>query len=289
MSNFLHYFAYKLFCQKKKKILHYLDNICIPSLHTNYSIVYLISQCLGRRRWGGSSYMSASESWLRPSQWCHQRKARELHQWIVYHSTSPFIFCNNHMSLIFISNNNTSLFLDMKWDSTWKLVKLRKRNFLSQLLISLELMKVTLGGNFFYSSYCYIISCCRSRYDWHRCSSFLTFLTIKHLCRKQRYVYCTILDSIAKVKGIIKFDLEAEPESGKEKLEVGGNVSGIFDLGPGRYGSEAIFVPRQAGMTGDEDDGYLIFFVHDENTGYSLSPSIRFNLKAEPVKQLQFK
>lgn len=147
-------------------------------------------------------------------------------------------------------------------------MKLRKSNFLSQLLISLELMKVILGGNFFY---CYIISCCRSRYDWHCRSSFLTFLTIKNPCRKQRYVYCTILDSIAKVKGIIKFDLEAEPESGKEKLEVGGNVSGIFDLGPGRYGSEAIFVPRQTGVTGDEDDGYLIFFVHDENTGYSLS------------------
>lgn len=89
-------------------------------------------------------------------------------------------------------------------------------------------------------------------------------------------MYGTILDSIAKVTGIIKFDLEAEPESNKEKLEVGGNVTGLFDLGPGRYGSEAIFVPRQPGVTGDEDDGYLIFFVHDENTGYfdalSLSP-----------------
>lgn len=87
--------------------------------------------------------------------------------------------------------------------------------------------------------------------------------------RKQRYVYGTILDNIAKVKGIVKFDLHAEPESGKENLEVGGNVLGIFDLGPGRYGSEAIFVPRQPGITSEEDDGYLIFFVHDENTGKS--------------------
>lgn len=47
-------------------------------------------------------------------------------------------------------------------------------------------------------------------------------------------------------------------------LEVGGNIMGIYDLGQGRYGSEAIFVPREAG---EEDDGYLIFFVHDENTG----------------------
>ncbi|KAL5719982.1 Dixin [Ranunculus cassubicifolius] len=87
--------------------------------------------------------------------------------------------------------------------------------------------------------------------------------------RKQRYVYGTILDSIAKVKGIIKFDLHAEPEEGKTELEVGGNIKGIYNLGPGGYGSEAIFVPREPGITSEEDDGYLIFFNHDENTGKS--------------------
>jgi carotenoid cleavage dioxygenase len=70
------------------------------------------------------------------------------------------------------------------------------------------------------------------------------------------------------VTGIIKFDLHAEPESGKKELEAGGNIQGIYDLGPGRFGSEAIFVPKQPGVSGEEDDGYLIFFVHDENTGY---------------------
>ncbi|KAJ4762783.1 Carotenoid cleavage dioxygenase [Rhynchospora pubera] len=84
--------------------------------------------------------------------------------------------------------------------------------------------------------------------------------------RKQRYVYCTKFDSS---QGIIKFDPEAELESPKNKLELGENVMGLFDLGPGRYGSETIFVPRHPGVTGDEDDGYLIFFVHDENTGKS--------------------
>ncbi|XP_042061398.1 carotenoid 9,10(9',10')-cleavage dioxygenase-like [Salvia splendens] len=87
--------------------------------------------------------------------------------------------------------------------------------------------------------------------------------------RKQRYVYGTVLDSIAKVTGIVKFDLHAEPEIGKEKIEVGGNVSGLFDLGPGRFGSEAVFIPREPGTASEEDDGYLIFFVHDENTGKS--------------------
>ncbi|PKA49853.1 Carotenoid 9,10(9',10')-cleavage dioxygenase [Apostasia shenzhenica] len=87
--------------------------------------------------------------------------------------------------------------------------------------------------------------------------------------RKQRFVYGTILDNIAKVKRIVKFDLHAVPEVGKKQLEVGGIVQGIFDLGPGRFGSEAIFVPRQPGTASDEDDGYLIFFVHDEKSGKS--------------------
>lgn len=87
--------------------------------------------------------------------------------------------------------------------------------------------------------------------------------------RRQRYVYGTILGSIAKVQGIVKFDLHAEPDASQTRLEVGGTVQGIFDLGPGRFGSEAIFVPLEPGTTVEEDDGYLIFFVHDENTGKS--------------------
>ncbi|KAG5627480.1 hypothetical protein H5410_012698 [Solanum commersonii] len=87
--------------------------------------------------------------------------------------------------------------------------------------------------------------------------------------RKQRYVYGNILNNIYKITGIVKFDLHAEPETGKTKLEVGGNVPGICDLGPGRFGSEAVFVPREPGTECEEDDGYLILFVHDENTGKS--------------------
>ncbi|XP_068344866.1 carotenoid 9,10(9',10')-cleavage dioxygenase 1-like [Pyrus communis] len=87
--------------------------------------------------------------------------------------------------------------------------------------------------------------------------------------RKQRYVYGTLLDNIVKVTGVAKFDLHAEPEVGKTQIEVGGNVQGLYDPGPGRFGSEAIFVPRIPGGTSEEDDGYLILFVHDENTGKS--------------------
>ena len=90
-----------------------------------------------------------------------------------------------------------------------------------------------------------------------------------HTGRKQRFVYGTILENITQVKGIMKFDLHAEPEIGQTKFQVGGNIQGIFKLGNGRYGSEAIYVPREPGVTAEEDDGYLIFFVHDENTGKS--------------------
>uniref|UniRef100_A0A803Q8G7 carotenoid 9,10-dioxygenase n=1 Tax=Cannabis sativa TaxID=3483 RepID=A0A803Q8G7_CANSA len=87
-----------------------------------------------------------------------------------------------------------------------------------------------------------------------------------YIDRKQRYVYGTRLDSIAKVTRIVKFDLHAEPESDKKCLEVGGNIQGLYDLGPGRFDSGAIFVPKFLGVESEEDDGYLIFVVHDENT-----------------------
>ncbi|XP_031373616.1 carotenoid 9,10(9',10')-cleavage dioxygenase 1-like isoform X1 [Punica granatum] len=87
--------------------------------------------------------------------------------------------------------------------------------------------------------------------------------------RKQRYVYGALIESMAKVAGIVKFDLQAEPVEGKEKIELGGNVKGIFRLGAGRFGSEAVFVPREPGIAIEEDDGYLILFVHDEKTGKS--------------------
>jgi carotenoid cleavage dioxygenase len=85
--------------------------------------------------------------------------------------------------------------------------------------------------------------------------------------RKQRFVYGTVLGDAPVVKGIVKFDLDAEPAAGKTKLETGGNIKGIFHLGPEECGSEAVYVPRKQGTNAEEDDGYLIFFVTDENDG----------------------
>ncbi|KAF8086087.1 hypothetical protein N665_0635s0018 [Sinapis alba] len=101
--------------------------------------------------------------------------------------------------------------------------------------------------------------------------------------KKNRYVYGygTFLDSISKVTGIIKFDLHAEAETDKTMLQIGGNIKGIYKLGQGIYGSDAIYVPRELA---EEDDGYLLFFVHDENTGKSCVHVIDARtMSAEPV------
>ena len=94
---------------------------------------------------------------------------------------------------------------------------------------------------------------------------------IESACKKQCYVYGTIVDLVAKVKGLVKFDLQVELKVGKFQIEVGGNVLGIFDFGPRRFGFEAIFILRDSRLDLEEDNGSLICFVHDENTGYGSS------------------
>nr|AAK00622.1 carotenoid cleavage dioxygenase 1 [Persea americana] len=82
--------------------------------------------------------------------------------------------------------------------------------------------------------------------------------------RKQRFVYGTILNNITNVKGIIKSDLQLNQRDGNRSsmLEVIIKASLSFSWDPG-------FVPRKPGVTSEEDDGYLIFFVLTERTGKS--------------------
>jgi carotenoid cleavage dioxygenase-like enzyme len=86
--------------------------------------------------------------------------------------------------------------------------------------------------------------------------------------RKAQYVYCGVFDEMNRVIGVAKYDLDKEPSPAARELEVAGNIVGVFRHGPGRSGSEAIFVPAKPGMDGPEDAGYLIQFVYDESTGY---------------------
>jgi carotenoid cleavage dioxygenase len=73
--------------------------------------------------------------------------------------------------------------------------------------------------------------------------------------RKYRYVYSTTLKP-----GWFLFD-------GFVKSDVQSGESWSYRLGEGRYASEAPFAPRLGAK--DEDDGYLVSFVTDENSGTS--------------------
>ena len=73
--------------------------------------------------------------------------------------------------------------------------------------------------------------------------------------RKYRYAYSTTTQpGWFLFNGFVKHDLDTG-ESWQLKLE------------PGRYASEAPFAPRVGAV--DEDDGYLVSFITDENTGRS--------------------
>ena len=88
------------------------------------------------------------------------------------------------------------------------------------------------------------------------------------MCRKHKYTYNGVFNESHKMVGLAKYNLTKEPHLGQKVLEVGGNVDGIFVHGPDRFGSEAVFVPRDPDAEGaEEDDGYLICFVHNENKG----------------------
>ena len=73
--------------------------------------------------------------------------------------------------------------------------------------------------------------------------------------RKYRYVYSTTTQpGWFLFNGFVKHDLET-------------GESWELKLAPGRYASEAPFAPRTEAV--DEDDGYLVSFITDENAGRS--------------------
>ncbi|PON49156.1 Carotenoid oxygenase [Trema orientale] len=76
------------------------------------------------------------------------------------------------------------------------------------------------------------------------------------LGRKTRFAYLAIAEPWPKVSGFAKVDLET------------GEVTKHF-YGGRKYGGEPFFLPRDPSSSGEEDDGYILAFVHDERTGKS--------------------
>ncbi|KAL5181134.1 putative carotenoid cleavage dioxygenase 4, chloroplastic [Glycine soja] len=78
--------------------------------------------------------------------------------------------------------------------------------------------------------------------------------------KKNRFVYAAVGDPMPKISGVVKLDVS----KGEERRDC---TVGCRMYGEGCYGGEPFFVAREEG--GEEDDGYLVSYVHDERKGES--------------------
>lgn len=84
-----------------------------------------------------------------------------------------------------------------------------------------------------------------------------------YIGRKNKYVYAAVGEPMPKITGVVKMDVSV----GRDQREC---TVGSRMYGPGCYGGEPFFVARDPeDANADEDDGYLISYVHDENIGES--------------------
>ncbi|KAK6137223.1 hypothetical protein DH2020_029034 [Rehmannia glutinosa] len=82
--------------------------------------------------------------------------------------------------------------------------------------------------------------------------------------KKHKYVYAAVGDPMPKVSGVVKLDVSVSEDDRRDCIV----ASRMF--GPGCFGGEPFFVARQPdNPNADEDDGYVVTYVHNENTGES--------------------
>jgi len=97
----------------------------------------------------------------------------------------------------------------------------------------------------------------------------------QHLGRATRYGYTARISPqpMPLFDGLIKYDLLSDR-------------SQVHEFGKGRYGGEAVFVPRPGATA--EDDGWLLTFVHDqvENTSELVIVNAQ-DITAQPVAQIK--
>lgn len=78
-------------------------------------------------------------------------------------------------------------------------------------------------------------------------------------------MYAAVTDGgYPKMRGVVKLDLSLLDDDDGGDCTVGGHM-----YGEGCYGSEPVFVAREADnatVEEEEDDGYLLSYVHNENT-----------------------
>ncbi|KAF8033439.1 hypothetical protein BT93_D2139 [Corymbia citriodora subsp. variegata] len=81
--------------------------------------------------------------------------------------------------------------------------------------------------------------------------------------KSNRYVYAGVADPMPKMSGVVKLDVAKREGSGE-------CVVASRNYGPGCYGGEPFFVASEPEYPeAEEDDGYIMSYVHDENVNES--------------------
>jgi 9-cis-epoxycarotenoid dioxygenase len=98
------------------------------------------------------------------------------------------------------------------------------------------------------------------------CSKCLEFGVInpRFLAKKNRYAYMSIVAPMPKFCGLAKLDFDKAEGNSTEDCVVASRL-----YGDGCFGSEPFFVSRTSDLKAEEDDGYIVAFVHNERTGIS--------------------
>ncbi|KAH7687074.1 9-cis-epoxycarotenoid dioxygenase protein, partial [Dioscorea alata] len=82
-----------------------------------------------------------------------------------------------------------------------------------------------------------------------------------YIGKKNRYGYLGIGHPMPKISGVVKLDFSL--------AGTGDCVVAKREFGTGCYGGEPFFVPEHEAEEGEEDDGYLVSYVHNEISGES--------------------
>ncbi|KAJ9707713.1 hypothetical protein PVL29_002662 [Vitis rotundifolia] len=80
--------------------------------------------------------------------------------------------------------------------------------------------------------------------------------------KKNKYVYAAVGNPMPKISGVVKLDVS---QTERKECIVGSRM-----YGSGCYGGEPFFVAREPdNPEAEEDDGYIVSYVHDEKSGES--------------------
>ena len=106
--------------------------------------------------------------------------------------------------------------------------------------------------------------------------------------KKTRYLYSGVFNQTPKISGVAKLDLELA----EKRVDC---IVATRDFGAEVFGGEPIWVPRGEGDHLDEDDGFLLTFVHDERRDKSKfivmetkSPDLEVVVEVELPRRVPF-